>query len=264
MGYDRLSVQGGRYMDIYSRLYNAMLEKAEGITLEILSIGLGYTAVCTDDGGIGVAFTPKGVSSSCQVLKPAEEYEDMPAVKALDLLKAPDDLHRAMGLALVNALNHSFAKEIPEDRSNDVLMDALGIREGSKVAMVGCFAPIIKLVEERKGILEMVDRGKNMGDQDSFEKKLGSWPDSVILTSTSIINNTFDDLISLIPQDVPVAMVGPSTPMVEAAFSGMPVRILAGTVPMESEPTLKAIRHAKGTPVILRHARKATLLVKQS
>ncbi len=248
-------------MDIYSRLYNALQEKAQGVTLDILSIGLGYSCVCTDNGGIGVAFTPKGVSSSCQVLKPAEEYEGMPALEALEQLKAGDDLHRTIGLALANALNHAFAKAIPEDRNNDLLLDALGIKEGCKVAMVGCFAPIIKLIEQRKGILEMVDRGKNMGDQEGFQEKLRTWPDAVILTSTSIINNTFDELIQLIAADVPVAMVGPSTPMVPEAFAGLPVRLLAGTVPMEREPTLQAIRHAKGTPMILRFSRKATLRV---
>lgn len=254
---------GGGTMNIYSRLYNVIRDKATGVTLETLSIGLGYSAVCTDNGGIGVAFTPKGVSSGCQVLKPAEEYEGVPAIEALEQLNAEDDLHRTIGLALVNALNHSFAKDIPEDRDNDVLLDALGIEEGSKVAMVGYFAPIIKLIEQRKGVIEVVDRGKNFGDQGSFEEKLGSWPDAVILTSTSIINNTFDALIRQVAQDVPVAMVGPSTPMVAEAFAGSPVRILAGTVPMEREPTLKAIRHAKGTPMILRFSRKATLQINQ-
>ena len=43
-------------------------------------------------------------------------------------------------------------------------------------------------------------------------------------------------------------MLGPSTPMVENAFKHLPVHMLAGTVPVDKEKTLKAIRHGMGTP----------------
>lgn len=52
-----------------------------------------------------------------------------------------------------------------------------------------------------------------------------------MLTSTSILNNTTEEILSRLAPGVKVVMLGPSTPMVAAAFSHLPVHILAGTVP---------------------------------
>jgi hypothetical protein len=108
--------------------------------------------------------------------------------------------------------------------------------------------------------VEVVDRGKGLGDEQQFSEKLGSWAEVAIVTSTSIINNTVDDLLARMGKDVRVALMGPSTPLLKAPFQGR-VRLLAGTVPMDSEATLRAVRQAKGTPVIQKFSRKTLLVV---
>jgi hypothetical protein len=45
--------------------------------------------------------------------------------------------------------------------------------------------------------------------------------------------------------------------MAAEAFDHLPVHMLAGTVPIEKENTLKAIRHGMGTPVLHRFSRKS-------
>ena len=52
------------------------------------------------------------------------------------------------------------------------------------------------------------------------------------------------------------------TPMVIEAFHHLPVRVLAGTVPVNSEGVLKAVRHGEGTPVIHRFSHKAFVYTK--
>jgi uncharacterized protein len=47
--------------------------------------------------------------------------------------------------------------------------------------------------------------------------------------------------------------------MVADAFEHLPVHMLAGTVPVDKERTLKAIRHGMGTPVLHKHSRKVFL-----
>jgi uncharacterized protein (DUF4213/DUF364 family) len=54
-------------------------------------------------------------------------------------------------------------------------------------------------------------------------------------------------------------MLGPSTPMIGEAFSHLPVHVLAGTVPLNKEKILKAIRHGMGTPVLHKYSRKSYL-----
>ncbi|BCS87986.1 DUF364 domain-containing protein [Pseudodesulfovibrio sediminis] len=246
-------------MGICKQLVESMQEQAEGRFLENLTIGLGYTAVYTDDGGIGVAYTPDSKKGECSVLPPNEDYEGRPASEVLDLLLSGRDLHRAIGLALINALNHAQAQKLPEDRDNSIMFDTLGIDQGTKVAMVGHFAPIVARLQERGAQVEFVDRGKGLGDELQFSERLDSWAEVAIVTSTSIINNTLDDLLTSMSNDVRVALMGPSTPLLKAPFQEN-VRLLAGTVPMDSEATLRAVRQAKGTPVIQKFSKK-TLLV---
>jgi uncharacterized protein (DUF4213/DUF364 family) len=56
-------------------------------------------------------------------------------------------------------------------------------------------------------------------------------------------------------------MMGPRTPLVAEAFTGLPVDILVGTVPIDSEGIFKAVRHGKGTPALQRFSRKVYLLL---
>jgi hypothetical protein len=47
--------------------------------------------------------------------------------------------------------------------------------------------------------------------------------------------------------------------MVAEAFDHLPVHMLAGTVPIDKQKVLKAIRHGMGTPVLQKFSRKSFL-----
>ena len=243
-------------MSICERLYDLMLEKAADRKVEILSIGLGCTAVCTSDGGIGLAFTPFENKTNCTVIPRDHDYEGRPATELLPLILSEHPLLRAMALALVNALNHGWAMALPEDRSNDILFDLLGIGRGSRVAMVGHFGPLVKKLGEIGALLEVVDTGRGLGVLDAFPKKLAHWADALIMTSTALLNNTAEGLLGAVAPTVRVVMLAPSTPLIPEAFRGLPVHVLAGTVPIHREEIFKAIRHGQGTPVLQRYSRK--------
>ncbi len=81
------------------------------------------------------------------------------------------------------------------------------------------------------------------------------------MTSTSILNSTTEEILENAKNTIKTVMLGPSTPMVAEPFEHLPVHILAGTIPLDREKLLKAIRHGAGTPVIQKSARKAYLSV---
>ena len=72
-----------------------------------------------------------------------------------------------------------------------------------------------------------------------------------------ILNSSTEEILGHTGKDVKTIMLGPSTPMAPEAFKHLPVHMLAGTVPLEKEKVLKAIRHGTGTPVIHRFSRKS-------
>ncbi|MBW2433934.1 MAG: hypothetical protein JRF36_10035, partial [Deltaproteobacteria bacterium] len=70
-----------------------------------------------------------------------------------------------------------------------------------------------------------------------------------------------EEILSHLHEKAKTAMLGPSTPMVAEAFAHLPVHMLAGTVPIEKDRIIKAVRHGMGTPVLHRFSRKSFLLV---
>jgi len=84
------------------------------------------------------------------------------------------------------------------------------------------------------------------------------------MTSTSLLNNTADGLLNAVGPNVRVVMLGPSTPLIPEAFAGLHVTVLAGTVPVDRENILKAVRNGKGTPVLQKYSRKPYLVINRS
>ena len=83
-----------------------------------------------------------------------------------------------------------------------------------------------------------------------------------MITSTTLLDNSFEEIMAHVADNVRAALVGPSTPMVAEAFSDWPtIRALAGTVPLENGPILKSVRHGLGTQHLHKYSKKATMIV---
>jgi len=249
-------------MILNDNLYSFFCDKAKKIRIDFLCLGLGYTAVATSDGGIGIAYTYFADKKSCMVLNEAIDYEGRWANALLKKIKSKSTIERSMALALVNALNYEAALKLPQDKNNTILLKHFDIQPDTNVAMVGYFGPMVDRFKEKNIPLEILDTSRGLGNRQDFYQKLGSWADVLLLTSTSILNNTAEEILAHNHEKVKTAMLGPSTPMVAKVFEHLPVQMLAGTVPIKKDNILKAIRHGMGTPVLHRFSRKSYLELK--
>ena len=246
-------------MILNDTLFNHFIDKARKTNVDLLCLGLGYTAVVTTDGGIGMAYTYFEDKKSCMALNEAIDYESRSAAALLDKIKSEHPLERSMALALVNALNYENALKLPEDKDNAILFREFRLESNTNVAMVGYFGPLVKRLEEKRVPLEILDVSRGLGERKDFYQKLADWADVLLLTSTSILNNTTEEILSHLHEKVKVVLLGPSTPMVAEAFAHLPVRMLAGTVPLERDGIIKAVRHGMGTPRLHKFSRKSYL-----
>jgi len=246
-------------MTINEHLYQLCKDKAASMDIKTISIGLGYTAVQTSDGGLGMAYTYLEHKTGCTVRKNDFDFESKPAILLLEKINGPDPLEKSMALALVNALNYPEALELPEDPKNEVLFDHFQIKQGTRVSMVGYFGPLIKMLEDKGAILEIIDEHRSLGNQDKFKAHLSDWTDVLILTSTSLLNDSADAILERLGTKARTVILGPSTPMIAAAFADLPVHMLAGAVPVKPENIFKGVRSGLGTPVLLRSCRKKYL-----
>lgn len=122
--------------------------------------------------------------------------------------------------------------------------------------MVGHFPPVARTLTEMGALVEVVDDDKGMGDQRVFRELLRGWAEVLIMTSTTLLGDTVDDLLAAAAPGVRVALMGPTTPLVPEVFAGTAVELLAGMVPLEAEPALRAVRHGAGAPELQRCSRK--------
>jgi hypothetical protein len=243
-------------MELNSKLYDLFAERAQNTKIEIISLGLGYTGVTTSNGGIGLSYTYFGDKKSCMVLNKHIDYEGGAAEPLLQKIKSQNTVERSMGLALINALNYEQALHLSEDDDNKIMFDKFEIGKDRRVAMVGYFPPLVRSFEKMGVLLEILDISRGLGQKEDFYHKLNDWAQVLLLTSTSVLNNSTEEILAHASPHLQTIMLGPSTPLVAHAFEHLPVHMLAGTVPVDKENTLKAIRHGMGTPVLHRYSRK--------
>ena len=237
-------------------LYDLFIKKAESVTIDCLSIGLGYTAVMTSDGGMGLSGTYFAGKKPGSLNRDYMDPEGRPAAPLLKNIIETDMVKRGMAVALINALNYQAALSVPESHGNRFLLDKLNPEGRKNIAMVGMFRPLLKIFEGQRMELEIFDETLNVGERNSFYDKLSNWADLLILTSTAILNNTTEEILRHTGPHVKTMILGPGTPMVKRAFSHLSVHMLAGAVPIEKDNVLKAVRHGTGTPVIKQFCRQ--------
>ena len=244
-------------MRLNEKFFTYFVDRARKTNVDLLCLGLGYTAVVTTDGGIGMAYTYFEDKTSCMLMNEAIDYEGRPAAALLEKIKSEHPLERSMALALVNALNYENALKHPEDKDNAVLFKEFRLQPDTHVAMVGYFGPLVKRLRKRKVPLEILDVSRGLGERKNFYQKLSNWADVLLLTSTSILNNTTEEILSHLHERAKAALLGPSTPMVAEAFTHLPVHMLAGTVALDKDNIIRAVRHGMGTPVLHKFSRKS-------
>ncbi len=233
-------------MQLDQRLIACVSADADRVTVDQVTIGLGYTAVTTSDGGIGIAATGVALDGGCAGSREVRDIEGETAAAVLPRLLAADPMERTMGIALVNALNHHRCRDLPDDPRNTILFDRFAIGAGARVAMVGYFPPLVRFLTDRNVPLSVIDDARGLGDKPAFYRQLDGWADVLLLTSTSIINRTTESILDHAGPALKTVLLGPTTPMLPDAFAHLPVHMLAGTAIMNPRQALKIVRHAGG------------------
>lgn len=234
-------------MTVVDALYDQFREVAEQARISTVTIGLGYTAVQIGDD-VGLAYTMAARGVSCTRVRTYRDYEGAPASELLVNLRSDDETERALGLALVNALNRRAALSLPvDDGREEAFVRLFAVGKGTHVSMVGFFGPVIERLKRLGAEVEVLDRDRRVGDEAGFLERLGWWPDVLVVTATTILSASLERFLVVAGRRVKTVILGPSTPMVPAAFSEFAVSMIAGMVPLEVPGILSAIRQGAGT-----------------
>jgi len=245
-------------MHLMQRLYDESLALAAATTVTSLTVGLGYTAVATGDGGLGLSYTWVEDRERRSYVNGYRDVEGEGAAVLLERLRSDDPFQRSIGLATVNALHRHRASGLADDTGSPLSLSLrlAEIGPGTRVSMVGYFPPLARSLPELGAELDVIDSSLGLGDPLAFRARLGSWTEVLIMTATTLLNDSAEELLLAAGPGVRSVIMGPSTPLVPAAFTHLPVMALAGIVTCDAAAVEKAVRHGAATPGMKPYVRK--------
>lgn len=240
----------------------------DDIYVEDARVGIVYSGVRITNGYGGIAATQLQSSSAhCTTLPNAGDISGRPAAEVMEMALSDKPLKAVVGVATINALATMLCDLYPENYAfSDV--DVLDlIKPEDKVGMVGHFSPLIprilKITDQLTVIekKDIIDERINVVPQENASEVL-SVSDIVIITASTLVNGTTDELISLKGNAREAILLGPSAVMLPQPFFDKGFTAVMGTRINDTDTMLKVVSEAGGTKHLLKKCGEKVSFVK--
>jgi uncharacterized protein len=212
-------------------------EELDRLAVERVVVGLFFTGVKLDNGVAGACATPLKTipeavccpSSAMAMPFPGKLRGRSASELAREALSS-HGIRRAIGIATVNALAECCWRRRPYP---DVRLqvgvdafDATAIRRADKVVVVGAFVPFLKELKRRRLsflVLEQDPATLKAEELPFFRPseqaaEIVPQADVVLITGSTLVNATLEDLLALARPEARVAIIGPTVSMLPDAF----------------------------------------------
>jgi uncharacterized protein (DUF4213/DUF364 family) len=220
---------------------DALLANLEGdAPVHQVLAGALWTAVAleTDPQRCGLSSTlrPSAHPGGAPVAE-AGALVDRSGRELAELLRSPNTLEASIGMAALNALLEVDESRCVELNAREVILER---GAGKRVAIVGHF-PFVEQVRRAASNCWVLELDPRPGDLPAEQAaQVLPQADLVALTGTSLINHTFDRLVSLCRPDAYIIMLGGSTPLAPVLFD-WGVDALSGTRVVDVPAVLSAV-----------------------
>ena len=204
-------------------------------TIKDAVIGLSQIAIQLDNDHVGVSYTIReDLPNGCSIFPYAQNLIGRPAEEIAEWLVAGDeDAQRGIGMAVITALSQSL--DLP-DIEEPNLFFGIRVLPTDTVGMIGYIKPVAAEFRKRVQKMKIFDmglsaRGGKEEDLYPMEEQPRQLPDCdiVVLSGSTMVNNTIGGLLSICKNAREIIMVGPSTPMFPEAFKNTNISVLAGS-----------------------------------
>lgn len=244
---------------IHRKIKEHIMPRANGIKVQDVRIGLGYTAVLLETGQAGVALTfHQSLRKGCTVFDGLHPLAGRAAVELLSFLESTDKIEMAVALATANALANTMRRDMLEGD----IMEHIHVGPEEKVGMVGNFAPMLPRLKEKSSsilIFEQIERkqGNLLPEEEAY--RLLPQCQVAMITSTSILNGTVEKILSAARSCREVILLGASTPLIPEVFTGTSVTFLSGIVVRRPQDLLRIVSEGGGMPLFKKTIKKVNL-----
>ena len=230
--------------ETYDLLQTKYRKHFENVAIEKVQIGLFLTAVKLSNGYCGVASSDLDTTINCCHKQKRDFGNFTPGnisgQKVLDLFNCQDNskiLDRVKH-AVLNAVSAQIIAKstykIIEDKDPFDLLDTSGQKT---ICIVGAFQSYIKRISSTQHKLYVLELNENaLADEHkqyyvpaANASKILPFSDIVIITGLTIANNTLDDLLSYIPANKQVIIVGPTSGLIPDVLFKHNINIIGST-----------------------------------
>lgn len=223
-------------------------------------VGLRYTAVVLEDGGLGLALTfLDGWEHSCQAFDAIPSPVGRPGVDLLPGLSSDMPVVAALGLACANAVFNRPGIGKPAD-----VLEIIAPRPVDRVVMVGHFMPIQRRLQGKVASLEVFERKAERAEGvRPAEEVFTALPaaDVALITATALINHSLEPILEAAGGCRVVALLGASTPLAPAAFTHGPATLLSGVAVSQPAAVLRTVSEGGGMAAFKQFVTKTNLVV---
>ncbi|UCF56946.1 MAG: DUF364 domain-containing protein [Deltaproteobacteria bacterium] len=244
---------------VHKKIKEHIMPLAKGIEVTDVRIGLGYTAVLLENGQAGVALTfHESIARGCTVFNGLHPLRGREARDLLAFLESTDKVEMAVALATANALANTMSEDLLEGD----IMEHVHIGPKERVGMVGYFAPMLPRLKRKTSsitIFEQIERKKGnlLPEKDAY--RLLPQCQVAMITSTSILNHTIDNLLRAARSCREVILLGASTPLIPEVFADTPVTFLSGVVVARPQEILRIVSEGGGMKFFKKNVKKVNL-----
>lgn len=249
-------------------LKTTAVQNSGSIRIADVRIGLAYTAVQLSNGSVGLAYAFRDKTArGCPVFPGTRPIAGRALREVLAWLTSDDLLERTVGLAAANALFNTVegASAFPGwiSAAGD-LLDVLELTKDDRVGMVGFFAPLAPVIRQRVG--ELIIFEENMERADGLmpgHKAAELLPTCsvAIITATSIINKSFEQLAATAGSCRVKVVLGPSTPLVPGIFKDCGGTHLSGLIALDSQQVMRVVSEGGGARDFMQWSKKTNLIL---
>jgi len=233
----------------------------EEIWIDDLVIGIFFTGVKLSTGHAGVAFTPIGeipeavcCPTTAARMPQAGGFEGSAVAEIIKYSIDPNVLKSAIGVATLNALSQ-FIAESTNGAQYEMVIDKDGfnlleIKPHETVSLIGAFGPYIRRLKMMGNPFFIIEKNSQTLrlDEMKYFKPESEMRDALekssvaILTGTSIVNHTIDQILSLLRNGIRTAIIGPTASMIPDAFFKRGVHVMAGIEIQKPDTMIKILK----------------------
>jgi len=251
------------------RILDAAAPYLEGKTVKDLVIGISLIGCQLSDDSLGVSYMLRhGLPPECSAFGYAQEAIGKPAAEiARWFVDGQDNLQRSIGNAVLTAA--SQALDIADD-TDTACFFGMDIKPTDTLGMIGLIKPVAKVLENKVKEFYVFDAGASAFGNNVQLCSMDMQPEilpkctKMIITGSSTINGSIDELLAMCSNAEQIALVGSSTPMFPEAWKETNVLSLAGSwwKNGEKDNLFKAISLGGGIAQVQAYVQKKIAYVK--